>query len=98
MDTTKPDQFFASFKELHSHKVEAYKQYWETLKPLTNEDIFRRYLFAFCSVHTTWEGNIKGYLAIRDFIYWRYNRKDLFATTRNIMSRFVIVLLSVFVD
>ena len=77
MDTTKPDQFFASFNELHSHKVEAYKQYWESVKPTTQDDIFRRWLFAFCSVHTTWEGNIRGYMAIRDFVYWRYNRKEL---------------------
>ena len=77
MDTTKPDQFFASFNELHSHKVEPYKQYWEGLRPKTNEDIFRRWLFAFCSVHTTWKGNINGYLAIRDFVYWKHNRKEL---------------------
>jgi thermostable 8-oxoguanine DNA glycosylase len=77
MDTTKPDQFFASFNELHSHKVEPYKQYWESLRPKTDEDIFRRWLFAFCSVHTTWKGNINGYLAIRDFVYWKHNRKEL---------------------
>ena len=50
MDTTKPDQFFATFNELHAHKVEAYKQYWETLKPTTNEDIFRRWLLCFNNV------------------------------------------------
>jgi len=77
MDTTKPDQFFATFDELHSHKVEPYKQYWESVRPKTDEDIFRRWLFAFCSVHTTWKGNINGYLAIRDFVYWKHNRKEL---------------------
>jgi thermostable 8-oxoguanine DNA glycosylase len=77
MDTTKPDQFFATFDELHRHKVEPYKQYWESVRPKTDEDIFRRWLFAFCSVHTTWKGNINGYLAIRDFVYWKHNRKEL---------------------
>ena len=77
MDTTKPDQFFATFDELHRHKVESYKQYWESVRPKTDEDIFRRWLFAFCSVHTTWKGNINGYLAIRDFVYWKHNRKEL---------------------
>ena len=77
MDTTKPDQFFATFDELHRQKVEPYKQYWESVRPKTDEDIFRRWLFAFCSVHTTWKGNINGYLAIRDFVYWKHNRKEL---------------------
>ena len=77
MDTTKPDQFFATFDELHRHKVEPYKQYWGSVRPKTDEDIFRRWLFAFCSVHTTWKGNINGYLAIRDFVYWKHNRKEL---------------------
>ena len=61
MDTTKADQFFATFP---MEKVETYKQYWESVKPLTQDDIFRRWLFAFCSVHTTWEGNIRGYLPL----------------------------------
>jgi len=83
MDTTKPDQFFASFDELHRHKVEPYKKYWESVRPKTDEDIFRRWLFAFCSVHTTWKGNINGYLAIRDFVYWKHNRKELLKRLTN---------------
>ena len=43
-----------------------YKQYFETIKPKTKMDIYNRFLFAFCSVHTTWRMNIKGYLLLRN--------------------------------
>ena len=64
---TKADTFFATF----SHdKVVAYKEYWESVRPQNVEDIFRRYLFAYCSVHTTWKGNCAGYNAIKNFNEW----------------------------
>jgi len=66
-DKTKADQFFSTFPR---DKVVAYKEYWESVRPQNHEDIFRRYLFSYCSVHTTWQGNIKGYNAIKDFDEW----------------------------
>jgi thermostable 8-oxoguanine DNA glycosylase len=67
MDKTKADIFFENFP---TDRVVAYKEYWESVKPQNIDEIFRRYLFAYCSVHTTWQGNVKGYNAIKNFSEW----------------------------
>jgi len=67
LDKTKADVFFDNFPK---DKVVKYKEYWESVRPQNVEDIFRRYLFSFMSVHTTWESNVKGYLAVKDFNDW----------------------------
>lgn len=38
-----------------------YMDYWKSLIPDTREDEFRRLLFAFLSIHTTWQNNIRAY-------------------------------------
>ena len=43
------DKFFASFPK---DKIISYKEYWESVQPQNTDDIFRRYLFAYCSVST----------------------------------------------
>lgn len=67
LNKTKADIFFETFPR---DKVVKYKEYWESVRPQNVEDIFRRYLFSYCSVHTTWQGNIKGYNAIKNFSEW----------------------------
>jgi hypothetical protein len=67
INTSKADEFFKNFPK---DKIVAYKDYWESVRPKNNDDIFRRYLFAYCSVHTTWQGNVKGYNAIKNFHEW----------------------------
>lgn len=74
MNTTKADEFFKNFPH---DKVVSYKEYWESVRPKNVEDIFRRYLFSYCSVHTTWQGNVKGYNAIKDFNNWIDNKDIL---------------------
>jgi thermostable 8-oxoguanine DNA glycosylase len=74
MNKTKAQKFFDS---LPKDKVFSYKDYWESVKPKNTEDIFRRYLFAYCSVHTTWQGNVKGYNAIKNFNTWITNKEKL---------------------
>jgi len=64
---TKADEFFKTFPR---DKVVSYKEYWESVRPKTHADIFRRYLFAYCSVHTTWKGNCSGYNAIKNYDAW----------------------------
>ena len=78
--TTKADQFFLKFPK---DKVVSYKQYWESIKPKNNEEIFRRYLFSFMSVHTTWKGNVNGYKAIKDFNEWIDNKELLWQKLKN---------------
>ena len=67
LDKTKADIFFQNFPR---DKVVSYKEYWESVRPQNIEDIFRRYLFSFMSVHTTWKSNVNGYNAIKDFNDW----------------------------
>jgi len=67
LNKTKADIFFETFPR---DKVVKYKEYWESVRPQNNDDIFRRYLFAYCSVHTTWKGNCSGYTAIKNFNEW----------------------------
>ena len=74
MSTKKADEFFKNFPK---DKIVAYKDYWESVRPKTDEDIFRRYLFSYCSVHTTWQGNVKGYNAIKNFEEWIDNKETL---------------------
>ena len=80
MSTSKADEFFKNFPK---DKVVAYKDYWETIRPKTDEDIFRRYLFAYMIVHTTWESNVKGYQAVKNIDEWIDNKEILLAKIKN---------------
>ena len=84
--TTKVENFFDSIKD---KDIESYNDYWGELKPQSSNAAFRRYLFAFMSVHTSWKNNCKGYNAIKQFTnwtlekgeqleLWNYNSDDLF--------------------
>jgi len=44
--------------------------YWDGLKPINDTEKFQRWLFAFMSVHTSWERNIIGYNAIKNWWDW----------------------------
>jgi thermostable 8-oxoguanine DNA glycosylase len=72
-NSEKATEFFNQFP---CEKIEEYSDYWNTIKPKNNECCFRRYLFAFCSVHTSWKGNVSGYNAIKNFEEW-INDKDI---------------------
>ena len=74
VSTTKAEEFFKNFPR---DRVVAYKQYWDSIRPQNHEDIFRRYLFSYCSVHTTWQGNVKGYNAIKNFDEWIDDKETL---------------------
>ena len=71
---SKADEFFKTFSR---DKVQSYKEYWESIRPQNRVDIFRRYLFAYCSVHTSWQGNCRGYEAIKQYEEWIDNKETL---------------------
>lgn len=60
-------EFFASITddEIINHSL-----VWQKLACKNSVDEFKRWLFAFMSVHTTYENNMKGYLAIKDWTEW----------------------------
>ena len=65
------------FSSMTSSQIDTYSDYWNSIKPETDEDIFRRWLFAYTSIHTTWEGNVRGYNAIKDFNKWSDDKETL---------------------
>lgn len=42
-------------------EVDRYSQYWRTIRPITLEERFRRWLFSYCSVRATWKMNKNTY-------------------------------------
>jgi hypothetical protein len=58
------------FNGLSKEKIDRYCEYWEGVKPKTVSDTFRRWLFAFMSVHTSWKANVAGYNAIKNWWEW----------------------------
>lgn len=65
-------------KSINKEEVFNYIKYWKSISPKNEADIFKRYLFAFCSVHTTYKGNISGYNSIKHFNEWIFNKELLF--------------------
>ncbi len=67
MNTFDIDEFFESVED---SEKKTYLNYWKGLKPINDSERFQRFLFAFMSVHTTWERNIIGYNSIKDWWNW----------------------------
>jgi len=67
MNTENVESFFDSITE--EEKTFQFN-YWKGLKPINDSERFQRFLFAFMSVHTTWERNVIGYNNIKDWWNW----------------------------
>lgn len=67
----------SAFEGYSNSDAVRYVSYWDDVAAKTDEDVFRRFLFAFMSVHTTWEINVKGYEAIRDYHPGRWTAEAL---------------------
>jgi hypothetical protein len=65
------------FNSFDTEEVERYKEYWGGIAPKNDTEIFQRWLFAFMSVHTTWERNVIGYESIKDWTAWFNDDKKL---------------------
>ena len=48
-------------KSLRPQDVERYRGYLGTILPRTHRDLFRRWVFAYASVHTSWRSNVRMY-------------------------------------
>ena len=51
--------FQSVLESVDSHKVNQYKEYWNKVAPQTDGEFFKRWLFAYTSIHTTWESNVR---------------------------------------
>jgi thermostable 8-oxoguanine DNA glycosylase len=67
MITKQVDEFFDSIED---NEIKFQFDYWKKLKPINDSERFQRFLFAFMSVHTSWESNIRGYNLIKDWWTW----------------------------
>jgi hypothetical protein len=56
----------AHIKGLCRTKADKYESYFKTIAPKSVEDVFKRWLFAYASVHTTWERNCILYDNLKD--------------------------------
>lgn len=88
------------FARLPRSRVPLYRRYWERVTPLTRADELRRWLFAYCSIHTNWQGNVRGYLAVKD---WTGDHSDLLARLtasrvglQNMRARFIMLFRDLF--
>tara|TARA_Y100000004_G_scaffold192135_1_gene252144 strand:- start:36 stop:788 length:753 start_codon:yes stop_codon:yes gene_type:complete len=63
------------FNTFEKVEIDKYKNYWQGVAPKNDSEVFQRWLFAFMSVHTSWESNVRGFEAIKDWTKW-FNRDD----------------------
>jgi thermostable 8-oxoguanine DNA glycosylase len=72
-----PAKVESFFNSLDSTEIKTYTDYWKSVEPKGTSEVFKRWLFAFMSVHTSWKSNISGYLAIRNWWEWLNNDQEL---------------------
>ena len=72
IDYDKVESFFNS---ISSKEIEDQKTYWASVAPKDCSEKFQRWLFAFMSVHTSWESNLNGYQAIKNWPDW-FNKPE----------------------
>lgn len=65
------------FRSLTQSDIDRHKDLWSKITPTKSEQIFQRYLFAFLSVHTSWEMNVQAYLKLKDWYEWANDEEVL---------------------
>ena len=76
MGIIKTDKATEHIAAIHEDQVERYTRYLQRIMPVTPEDHFRRWLFAYASVHSGWQMNCKLYAALQD-LSWLHNHEML---------------------
>jgi len=65
------------FHSISKDEINRHLDFWNEITPDSSEEIYKRYLFAFLSVHTSWQINRKAYLEIKDWYNWISNKELL---------------------
>ena len=73
METTKA---IAHLSSVDSYDVERYLCYFNHITPKNTVEVFKRWLFSYASVHTTWKLNCKLYYALAD-LQWMGDPPEL---------------------
>jgi len=73
MDMTAATAFLS---QVDAVKLSYYTDYWKTITPKDNKEKFKRWLFAYASVHTTWKSNVSLYKHLEDCA-WVGNSNEL---------------------
>ena len=60
-----------------SSKIINYSSYWNSITPQSDREIFKRWLFAYTSIHSTWESNVRTYNHIKNFEQWLNDKSKL---------------------
>ena len=71
-----PAKATAALESIDPKDLVPYREYFEKIKPRTEKDVFRRYLFAFSSIHVTWTSNVNLFSLLFD-LTWIGNRESL---------------------
>lgn len=71
------------FDNITQDEISRYTEYWNSIAPQNDGEIFQRWLFAYTSIHTTWEGNVRGYKAIKNFEDWIFDKNILLEKLTN---------------
>ena len=58
-------------------KISMYSSYWNSITPQSDGEIFKRWLFAFTSIHSTWQSNVRCYNHIKNFEQWIDDKEKL---------------------
>lgn len=75
MDTDKADKIIKRVADTVDMK--RYLGYVGHIRPTTPEALFRRYLFGYASVHTTWQFNVILYRKLQNYEEWLGNEVEL---------------------
>ena len=71
------DELTAELENLDQATLDRYEEYFGRMKPMTDEDVMRRFLFAYLSIQTSWEANVRLYLRLRDLSWLNGVEEDL---------------------
>lgn len=70
-------------KILDKDRAMKYKEYWMSIKPENDADKFKRWVFALCSIRTTWKQNVIGYQALTKDLNWMLDHSLLESTIKS---------------
>jgi hypothetical protein len=65
------------FNNLTLRLVKEGEEYWSSLAPKNDSEMFARWVFAIMSVHTTWESNVRGYEVAMSDLSWTISKDAL---------------------